>query len=516
MSRQRQRGRIVAGAGLSVTASLVTGAGAQAAEVDNLTDNPALTACNDNVGNDCSLRGAITGSNAGGDGYIYFQSGLTGTVTLTNGQIPITNDVYIYGPGGVFGGAPDSDDVSISGNNASRIFHIDPANEGDYVGIRGLRLTGGNAVKGGAIYNVDSTLQLRDVIISGNTATEDGGGLFESGLYYDGTYTDLRRTTINGNTAGDDGAGIYAADSIGSVDTSTIHNNNATGSGGGLYLGAVDDNAQLTGSTVSGNTAAGGGGVFTGDSVGAYSSIIANNTGGAAPDVSGDVELYYSLLENPAGANASSDHSITGQDPQLGTLQDNGGPTPTMLPALASPVIDQGSGTSFYDQRGVERPGGVDIPSVVDGDAGPYDMGAVELTLADAGLGNTTVRAEIYAYEPGSGGTVTATGINCTQVGGDCSESVAPGSTVVLTATPASGSAFDGWFGCDSAAGNQCTVEVETIDRNVEAYFETSPAPPGGGTTNPTIQPPAKKKKKCKKKKGKKGAAAAKKCKKKK
>ncbi|MEX2211078.1 MAG: ABC transporter substrate-binding protein, partial [Gaiellaceae bacterium] len=56
-------------------------------------------------------------------------------------------------------------------------------------------------------------------------------------------------------------------------------------------------------------------------------------------------------------------------DPQLGPLQDNGGPTQTRLPALASPAIDAGSNADCpgTDQRGESRP-----------QNGTCDIGAVE------------------------------------------------------------------------------------------------------------------------------------------
>jgi len=56
------------------------------------------------------------------------------------------------------------------------------------------------------------------------------------------------------------------------------------------------------------------------------------------------------LTEDPVGSN------LIGSDPQLGTLQDNGGATPTQKPALSSPVIDTGLTDATADQRGLARP----------------------------------------------------------------------------------------------------------------------------------------------------------------
>jgi hypothetical protein len=92
----------------------------------------------------------------------------------------------------------------------------------------------------------------------------------------------------------------------------------------------------------------------------------------------------------------------------------------------------------------------------------------------------------------GSGsGTVTSSpaGINCP---GDCTETYDQGTSVVLTATAASGSRFDSWSGCDSTAGNQCTVNVNSIE-SVSATFvkqwDLSVSKTGSGSGTVTSSP---------------------------
>ena len=74
---------------------------------------------------------------------------------------------------------------------------------------------------------------------------------------------------------------------------------------------------------------------------------------------------------------------ILGQDPQLGALAANGGPTQTMKPAATSPVVDQGSAFGLgTDQRGLARPfDAPTIPNRSGGDAS--DIGAVELQASE-------------------------------------------------------------------------------------------------------------------------------------
>jgi hypothetical protein len=82
-----------------------------------------------------SLRDAITQANshAGAD-VITFQEGLTGTIALTGGELEITDGLKINGPG--------ADALTVSGNNASRVFQVEP---GATVRLSGLTIAGGNA-----------------------------------------------------------------------------------------------------------------------------------------------------------------------------------------------------------------------------------------------------------------------------------------------------------------------------------------------------------------------------------
>ena len=86
----------------------------------------------------------------------------------------------------------------------------------------------------------------------------------------------------------------------------------------------------------------------------------------------------------------------------------------------------------------------------------------------------------------GGTGTVTSNpaGINC---GSDCSQSYTNGTSVTLTATPASGSNFAGWDGEGCTGTGTCTVSM-TQARNVTATFGTqtqspiTPPPPDDGS----------------------------------
>src|SRR4051812_8520218 len=64
-----------------------------------------------------SLRAQVAAATSGDT--IDFTTGLTGTITLTSGEIAFSKNLTIQGPG--------SGVLSVSGNNASRIFNISSA-----------------------------------------------------------------------------------------------------------------------------------------------------------------------------------------------------------------------------------------------------------------------------------------------------------------------------------------------------------------------------------------------------
>ena len=80
-------------------------------------------------------------------------------------------------------------------------------------------------------------------------------------------------------------------------------------------------------------------------------------------------------------------------------------------------------------------------------------------------------------------GTVTRSGgaINC---GATCTESLAPGSTVTLTASPSAGSTFAGWSGGTCTGTGSCTFTINA-NTTVNAQFNLSS---GGTTLTPLLQ----------------------------
>jgi parallel beta-helix repeat protein len=203
-----------------------------------------------------SLRQAIIDANgAAGADVITFQAALSGTITLTTGQLYITDSVDVQGPGAAV--------ITVSGNNSSRVFYMYNGGVELDVRVAGLTITEGAASIGAGVVNFDENLILDGVTITLNNSSFDGAGLWADGFDMD---LSIINSTISGNIAGGDGGGIYIEDTGGPllIENSVISGNQAAGSGGGIYFYDPDEDIIIRDTTISGNTSAGGvgGGIY--------------------------------------------------------------------------------------------------------------------------------------------------------------------------------------------------------------------------------------------------------------
>jgi hypothetical protein len=245
-----------------------------------------------------SLRDAIAAANThpGADSIVF--DGRQQTITLTSGELLITDDLQIRGLG--------ARDLTVSGNNHSRVFEV---MSGTTDTISGLTITSGNGVAnnlnghGGGILSF-GTLTVSNCILQNNTALAEGGGIANlsgtltvsgsilqynfAGTFFGvggggsivntgtGTVSDC---TLIQNSAGRQGGGILNSGTL-TVRDSTLSFNGADSQGGGIY----NDHGVLTlnNSTITGNLAFfQGGGILNDQGVLTLNnSTIAGNQGG--------------------------------------------------------------------------------------------------------------------------------------------------------------------------------------------------------------------------------------------
>lgn len=328
---------------------------------------------------DCTLREAVRYASVGGT--ITFS--VAGTITLTSGEMRINKSLTINGPAGAPG-------VTVSGNNASRIFWVTQGATAvsNTVNFSRLTLTGGNGVGsfqsgvGGAIhsdtYSPPMIMAVTNCTLSGNH-TEVGGALRNGG-----TLT-VTSSTFSGNSASINAGAIQNGPNVLTLTNSTFSGNSTTGLGANGIGGALRTagSPTVTNCTFSGNTATLRGGaieIAVGATPSFSNTIVAGNSAPAGPDIHGTVTAGdYNLVQNMANATLAGTHNLTGPA-NLATLANNGGLTQTHSLLPGSPAINAGSNALIpvgvtTDQCGFAR---VQSSTV---DIGAFEVDPAPLTL---------------------------------------------------------------------------------------------------------------------------------------
>ena len=109
-----RRLRPVSAAGRGVHSARSAARGASGPVVTSTAGDGDGTCTDAGVDDGCTLREAIAFASSGA--VITFASGVTGTITLAQGQLTIDKALTISGPG--------AKSLAVSGNHASRVFNI--------------------------------------------------------------------------------------------------------------------------------------------------------------------------------------------------------------------------------------------------------------------------------------------------------------------------------------------------------------------------------------------------------
>jgi hypothetical protein len=211
--------------------------------------------------------------------------------------------------------------------------------------ISGLTIENGMSGNGGGVTINHGTVTLTDDTLSGNNAHLDGGGA----IYNSGGVLNITDSTLSNNSATEasPGGAIFNAGTM-TITNSTLSGNSApTDPGGAIYN---EYTATLIDDTLSGNSARadeGGGGIFNDATLNMGSTILASNTAGDCWNYNlvnnGGVfndEGYNIADDATCGFTAtSSTNTSTTLEASLGSLQNNGGTTDTILPSSTSPAV---------------------------------------------------------------------------------------------------------------------------------------------------------------------------------
>jgi hypothetical protein len=285
-------------------------------------------------------------------------AGNSATATITRSTI--SNNTALAGGGIQLEGSSETLILRTSNVTGNKVF--DPA--GSLVDGGGIDDSGGSDT----VRIVQSTIDGNSAVGSGMGAAQ-GGGIADEGS---DSYR-IRRSTISNNTVstenGDAGAGGFTDEGGSNV---TIRNSTFSGNrtsstmheltGAGGIQSDADGTFQLSNVTIAGNTGLGGGLTnASSSSITIRNTLIAKNrnetlspqdcaTLGAGTITSAG----YNLIQKTTGCTitGTTTGNKTGVNPNIGPLQDNGGPTLTRALLPGSPAIDAGNPSGCKDENG--------------------------------------------------------------------------------------------------------------------------------------------------------------------
>jgi len=269
------------------------------------------------VTGDLDLLSSITVRGQGADRTIIDAGGIdrafeainAGTVVIEN--LTIENGVAGANTPGYFafntGGA-----ISTVGNSST-------------LTLNDVVLRNNQAVSGGGLYNVYSTVVINNSVLYDNTATTGSGGGIAEGL---AAYTRLYNVTLSGNRAAQNGGGMITSNNTAQLYNVTITGNladsdaNGTGNGGGLANGITA--ATVRNSIVAGNSDSGGEAPDCTDAlISAGYNLLGNNLGCSMPPAAGDQigtpvsPLDPELLPLTVAENGVPMHALAATSPAI-------------------------------------------------------------------------------------------------------------------------------------------------------------------------------------------------------
>jgi hypothetical protein len=256
---------------------------------------PTIVVTNTNDSGSGSLRQTLADASDGD--VIGFA--VTGTIGLTSGELLVTKNITISGPG--------AENLTVNGNAKSTVFHVAP---GETVIISSLAITNGSAGSGGGVHNDHATLTLNNCTITGN----QGGGIYNDAENSGGAPLEINNSLVTDNSGG----GIYNDALGGGVATLNITDSSLNNNSGGAILsrgwlctfcGHGTATVQITNSSITGNGSTPYGGAIYTDTGGPCCSVtlsITNSTisGNAAAAVYVSIEAAAQVSNSTISDNS--------------------------------------------------------------------------------------------------------------------------------------------------------------------------------------------------------------------
>ena len=362
---------------------------------------------------------------------------VTNPITLTSGEIQVTKNLTIQGPGADVLTVQRS---AASGTPAFRIFNV---GSGVGLSVAGLTISNGDSSdNGGAITNAGN-LNLQSMVFSNNHSSAGASVLAndQTGAVI------IANSTLSNNRANIVSAIYNAGGSLTLTNTTIAGNVNLpanNGPGAAIFNEAMPGVINITNCTISQNSGSGEA-VFQnpgnpGAQINLQNTIVSGNPGG---------DVF--------GAN-NKGNNLIGGNALLAALGNYGGPTPTMALLPGSPAINAGNNTlvnnppfpgpPFTDQRGFNRIVGPNV-----------DIGAFESRGFTMSAMSGTPQSATILSAFGSPLAVSVSGVGSEPVDGGVVVFTAPasGATAALTGGATSNATISAGRATTNATANGLT-----------------------------------------------------------
>jgi hypothetical protein len=491
-------------------------------------NNPVITAGHAGTAADPflapSLRSAITAANATpGGNTIELAVGGTYKTTLVGTQVesdnlagefaiqPTGGDLTIVNTSGLA--------VTVDGNHLNRVFDINPTPGNsakvtvtfqDFTIQHGLAQPGdGPLGSGGGIRDQGNvSLTLNSVVVSGNAASADGGGISMENAIGSTPWTlTLNNSTVSGNHAGDAGGGIDT-DGKGKVfinEGSVITGNSTVTPGGGIWLDAIAggvDSVTVTNGGANYTTAptvtfvsvdgngAGATGFATvqngqvisvtitnsGNGYDAPPKVVFIGGGGTGATATAAVVAFQSATLTVTGATISNNYA-GGQGGGIGTA---GNGAVTITDSTLSGNYSQTSGGGFGDENAADSLTVSNTIFLNNATAGTG--GGVSFAGSSATIGNSTFRGN---YAAQGGGVFVADTTATALLSGDlfvqnAGSTDGGGAELDATATTLSNSELQANFGGADGGGGLFLAGTTFTGKSL-TFADNSSSGNGGG-----------------------------------
>jgi len=401
--------------------------------------------------------------------------GCANTVTLSG--VTIQNGVVLASGGGgirneagttIVDSSTIRDNMALNGGGISNFATLYVQN-GSIIGGAGA----GNqawAGNGGGIYNFTGTLTVDHSIVSANTASNNGGGIWSQV-----TLNVQNGSTIGGvgasNTADNDGGGIYNYDGTTTVDGSTVSANTVTNDGGGIYNKTTLNvqNGSTIGGTGAGNTADNyGGGIYNYDGT---TTVDGSTVSANTAEYGGGGGIY-----NEATLNVQNGSTIggtgAGNQANFGGGIFNAAGTTTVDGSTVSANTAKYGGGIYNEEATLNVQNGSTIGGVGAGNTATFNGGGIYNYDGTTTVTGSRVLNNTATYN--GGGVFNNRDVaGATNVTGSCI--VGNNSTSFFNNRPAQQIATGNWWG---AATGPNTPGADTVLGNVDTSgYLTEPIP---------------------------------------